>query len=80
MKTRPKLQDHLEHVFVSYIGRFPLVAGFMSQAQLVFGSRVVQTAKGTGRLTEVSWNHQGAHSSAGGCTGQLGRQADRRFH
>lgn len=59
---------------MSYSGRFPPVAGFVSQAQLVFGSRVIQTAEGAGRLTEVSWNHQGAHSPAGGSTGQLGKR------
>lgn len=69
-------------LYASYTNRFPLVAGFISQAQLVFGSRVIQTAEGTGRLTEVPWNHQGAHSSTGGSTGQLGRDGDidRRFH
>lgn len=67
--------------YVSYIRRFPPVAGFVSQAHLVFGSRVVQTAEGTGRLTEVPWNHhQGAHCSAGGRTGQLGREGDRWVH
>lgn len=55
-----------------YTDRFPPVAGFVSQAHLVFGSRVVQTAEGTGRQAEVSWNHQGAHCSTGGSTGQLG--------
>lgn len=67
---------------MSYTDRFPLVAGFVSQAQLVFGSRVIQTAEGTGRLTEVPWNHQGAHCSAGGSTGQLGGDGDRdrRLH
>ena len=56
----------------SYTGRLPPVAGFLSQAQLVFGCRVIQTAEGTGRLTEVPGNHQRAHRSAGGGTGQLG--------
>lgn len=62
---------------MSYSGRFPPVAGFVSQAQLVFGSRVIQTAEGAGRLTEVSWNHQGAHSPAGGGAGQLGKRRRR---
>lgn len=70
-------------LYVSYADRFPLVAGFISQAQLVFGSSVVQTAVGTGWLTEVPWNHQGAHSSTGGSTGQLGRDGqgfDKKLH
>lgn len=64
---------HVSVSYASYTNGFPLVAGFISEAQLVFGSRVVQTAEGTGWLTEVPWNHQGAHSSIGGSTGQLGR-------
>lgn len=69
-------------VWISYSDRFPLVTGFVSEAQLVFGSRVIQTAEGTGRLTEVSGNHQGAHCSTGGSTGQLRGEGDRdrRFH
>ena len=63
---------------MSHSDRFPPVAGFVSQAQLVFGSRVIQAAEGTGRLTEVSWNHQGAHRSAGGSAGQLGGEGDER--
>lgn len=43
----------------------------------MFGSRVVQTAVGTGRLAEVPGNHQGAHRSAGGSTGQLGGDRER---
>lgn len=50
------------------------MAGFVPQASLVFGSGVVQTAVGTGRLAEVPGNHQGAHRSAGGSAGQLGRR------
>lgn len=68
-------------LYMSYIYRFPLVAGFVSQAHLVFGGRVIQTSEGTGWLTEVPWNHhQGAHCSAGGSAGQLGRHRDRGFN
>ena len=62
---------------MSYTDRFPPVVGFVSQAQLVFGSRVIQTAEGTGRQTEVPRDHQGAHRSTGGGTGQLGGEGDR---
>lgn len=63
---------------MSHSDGFPPVAGFVSQAQLVFGSRVIQTDEGTGRLTEVPGNHQGAHGSTGGSAGQLGGRGDKR--
>lgn len=51
----------------SHADGLPLVAGFAPQTSFVFGSRVVQTGEGAGRLAEVARNHhQGAHGPAGG--------------